>query len=234
MNLLRQLAAFAFLSFTVFSQAAGLEFPERLKEIHATAQDSTVTVDFNFTNKGDRPVTIAKCDPSCSCMKVQISGGKLKYAPGESGVVRATMELGNLTGTQEKTIGLWLEKDPANRPSVKLDVRVRIPVLVSLEPKSVVWSIGAEPETKTIRIVMAEGNPIRVTRVSGTSDAVRYELKTVEEGRKYELFVTPLETKTPVMSAIRIETDCKIAKHRVQQAFAQIRKLTPAEAAANP
>ena len=234
MNLLGQLVAFTVISLAGFTQAAGLEFAELRKEIHAAADASLVTADFKFTNKSDKPVTIAKCDPNCSCMKVQISAGKLKYAPGESGMIRATFEIGNLMGKQEKTIGLWLENDPPNTPSIRLDLRIDIPILVLLEPKSVLWSIDAKLEPKTIHIVMPEGKPIRVTKVTGSLNSFRYELKMVEEGRKYDLIVSPLETKVASMSVIRIETDCEIPKHRVQQAFAQVRKLTSAEAAAIP
>lgn len=214
--------------------AAGLEFTDLLKEVHASADVATVTADFNFTNKGDKPVTIAKTDPGCSCLKVEISGGKFKYAPGESGVVRATFDMGNFSGTVDKMVALWIDDDPADRPSMKLTVRVHIPVLVAVEPKTVKWEIGGQPGPQTIQIRMAEGKPIRVTGVKSSSDAFACEVKTLEEGKKYDLVVTPLAMNVPGMAVIRIETDCALSKHKVQQAFAVVRKATPATAAAKP
>lgn len=212
------------LALAVFTQAGGLEFAETLKEIDAGADASIVTTEFHFTNKGDKPASITKSDPGCSCLKVEISGGKLKYAPGESGVVRTTFEMGNFSGTVDKMVALWIDDDAADKPSTRLTVRVHIPVLVGLEPKTVKWELGAKADPQIIRIQMAEGAPIHVTGVTSSSDSFACELKTVEEGKKYDLIVTPRTLDAPGMSVIRIETDCAVSRHRTQQAFAVMRK----------
>lgn len=229
-----KIATGMWLALAALSQAAGLQFKELLKEINAGANANTITADFNFTNTTDKPVTIAKSDPGCSCLHVQISGGKLKYAPGESGVIRTTFDMGNFSGTVDKVVALWLDADPANKPSVQLTVRVHIPVLVALEPKTVTWSVNGKPEPQTIRITMAEGKPIHVLRVTSSSDSFKTELKAVEEGKKYDLVVTPLVVNAPGIGVLRIETDSDIAKHKVHQAFAVVRKPSTAETAARP
>jgi hypothetical protein len=205
-------------------QAAGLEFSEPLKEVHPPVDVSTYTADFNFTNKSDKPVTIAKADPSCSCIKAQISNGKLKYAPGESGTIRTTFEMGNFSGIVDKTLPIYLEGDPADKPSIQLTLRVHIPVLVGLEPKTLRWEVDGKPDPKTIQIRMAEGQTIRVTKVTSSSEAFKYELKTLEEGKSYDLIVTPMATNAPAITVIRIDTDSEIAKVRTQQAFAVMQK----------
>jgi hypothetical protein len=215
-----------------FAQAAGLEFKELLKEVTATGAASNVVTDFEFTNKTNKPVTIAKSDPGCSCVSVQITGGKLKYAPGESGVIRTTFDMGNYSGTVDKAIAVWLDNDGPNKPSVKLTVRVHIPVLVALEPKTVTWEIGAKPEPRTIQIRMAEGENIQVLGVKSSSETFSTEVKTLEKGKKYDLVVTPLATDGPSLGILRIETDSTISKHKVQQAFAVVRKPTAAETSA--
>jgi hypothetical protein len=204
--------------------AAGLEFSEPIKDVHAPADVATVTESFEFKNLGDKPVTIAKADPTCSCLKIEISGGKLKYAPGESGVVRVTFEMGNFSGVVEKMVAIWLDGDPEDKPSRSVTVRVHIPVLVAIEPKTVKWDIGSEPAPQTIQIRMAEGQTIHVTGVKSSSDHFSTEIKTLEEGKKYDLLVTPKNTTGPGLGVIRIETDCAISKHRTQQAFAVVRK----------
>ncbi len=222
------------LTLAAFVQAGGLEFAAQLKEVHAAADATIVTTDFNFTNKGDKPVTIAKTDPGCSCLKVEISGGKLKYAPGESGVVRTTFDMGNFSGTVDKKVALWIDDDPADKPSMSLTVRVHIPVIVALEPKTVKWNLGAKPDPQTIQIRMAEGKSIHVTGVKSSSPAFKCEVKVVEKGRKYDLIVTPMEMNAPGMSVFRIETDCEISKYAIQQAFAVVRKPSPADGVAKP
>lgn len=220
------------LALAAFAQGGGLEFTETLKEIHAGADASIVTTEFRFTNKGDKPASITKSDPGCSCLKVEISGGKFKYEPGESGVVRTTFEMGNFSGTVDKMVALWIDGDAADNPSTRLTVRVHIPVLVGLEPKTVKWEMGTKADPQIIRIQMAEGKPIHVTKVTSSSESFACELKTVEEGKKYDLVVTPRTLDTPGMSVIRIETDCAISKHRIQQAFAVMRK--PSQPTAKP
>ncbi len=213
------------LALAAISQAAGLEFETPLQELKATADATTVSADFKFINKGDKPVTISKSDPGCSCLKVQITGGKLKYAPGESGVVRTTFEMGNFSGTVDKSVGIWLDDAASASPTLHLTVRVHIPVLVALEPsKTLTWDLGVKPEPKTIRIRMAEGHSIKVTAVQSSSDEFSHELKTVEEGKIYDLILTPISVEVPKMSIFRIETDCAISKHSIQQAFAVVRK----------
>jgi len=225
---------FTWLVLAVFTQAGGLEFTETLKEVDAGADATLVTTEFSFTNKGDKPASITKSDSGCSCLKIEISGGKLKYAPGESGVVRATFEMGNFSGTVDKMVALWINDDSVDNPSTRLTVRVHIPVLVGLEPKTLKWDLGAKADPQIIRIQMAEGESIRVTGVSSSSESFACELKTVEKGEKYDLIVTPRNIDTPGMTVIRVETDCAISKHRVQQAFAVVRKPSPPQTPVKP
>lgn len=220
-----KLAIAIWLSLLALSHAAELKFEELVKDVNAPADAKTVTADFSFTNNSEKPVTIAKSDPGCSCLKVEISGGKLKYGPGESGTLRATFDVGNFSGTVDKVIGLWLDDDSGSTPTMRLTVRIHIPVLIALEPtKTLSWSVGEKAAPQTIQIHMAEGDPIHVTGVKSSSPNFVCEIKTVEDGKKYELVVTPQDTAAPGMSVIRIETDCKIAKHKIQQAFGVVRK----------
>jgi hypothetical protein len=222
------------LALAAISHAQGLEFAEMIKIVNAPADALIVTADFPFTNKSDKSVLIAKSDPGCSCLKVEISGGKLKYAPGESGVVRTTFEMGNFSGTVDKMVALWIDDDAPDKPSKQLTVRVNIPVLVGIEPKTVKWDVGAKPEPQTIQIRMAEGKLIHVVGVKSSSETFSCEVKTLEEGQKYDLIVTPKDLDAPGMGVIRIDTDCEISKHRTQQAFAVARKPAPTSTAPKP
>ncbi len=218
----------------VCAGAAGLEFSQPVKDVHAPADVATVTESFEFKNLGEKPVTITKADPTCSCLKVEISGGKLKYAPGESGVVRVTFEMGNFSGIVDKMVAIWLDDDPPDKPSRSVTVRVHIPVLVAIEPKTVKWDIGAPATPQIIQIRMAEGQAIHVTGVKSSSDLFVTEIKTLEEGKKYDLLVTPKQTTGPGLGVIRIETDCGVARHRTQQAFGVVRKPTANTAESKP
>lgn len=214
--------------------AAALDFPSLLKEVHAPADAKTVTVDFEFSNRTSKAVNVKRYDPTCSCMSVTIKDGKLRYEPGESGLIRAVFDMGNFSGVVDKAVAVYLDGDPEGKPSVVLTSRVHIPVLVVVEPKTLKWDLGGKASPQTIRIAMNHTKPIRVTAVHSSSEAFKRELKTVEEGKSYELTVTPLDINSPTLAIVRIETDCDIPKHKVQQVFGVIRKATPSETAAKP
>lgn len=220
------------LALAVIAQGGGLKFSSLLTEVTAPPNAATVTADFPFTNNGDKLVSIAKTDPGCSCLKVEISGGKLNYAPGESGVVRATFEMGNFSGTVDKVVALWTGTDSDDKPSVHLTARVHIPVLVNLEPKTVKWDIGAKAASQTVEIRMADDQTIHVVGVTSSNPSFKLELKKITDGKRYDLVITPENTDRPAIAVIRIETDCAIARHKLQNAFAVIRKASTVEAAA--
>ncbi len=209
-------------------QAGGLTFEKPLLEIHLAADAKTAVTDFKFENKTDQPVTIARFDKTCSCISVQISGGKQTYQPGEKGVVRATFDLGNFSGVVDKLVILWLAGDPEAKPSITLTVRVHIPVLVVMEPKTLKWGLGSKPEPQKIDLKMDHSKPIKILTTTCSSDAFTLELKTLAEGKHYELWVTPKATAEPALAIIRLETDCEIARHKNQQAFATVRRELPA------
>lgn len=209
---------------------AGLDFPATLKEIHAPANAKIVPAEFEFTNRTEKPITVAKVNPTCSCIAVKIKDGKLEYAPGESGLIRAEFDMGNFSGTVDKVVAIWLDDDPEDKPSLALTVRVHIPVLINLEPKTVKWEIGGKAEPQTIRITMNHTNPIRVIDAKSSSNDFKLEIKPVEEGKNYDLIVTPMDMTSAGLAVLRIETDCELAKYRTQQAFGIIRKPSPGEA----
>lgn len=229
-----KIALAIWLALVALVQAAGLDFKETTKEVHAPADVKKVTADFEFTNRSDKPVTVSRYESTCSCMSVMIKEGKLRYAPGESGLIRAEFDMGNFSGTVDKVVALWIDNAPADKPSLSLTVRVHIPVLVAVEPKTLKWKLNGKADPQSVRVTMNHTKAIRVAKATSTSEAFKLELKTIEEGKTYEVIVTPLDIKTQGLAVIRIETDCDIDKHRTQQAFAVVQKPSPAEALAAP
>lgn len=222
-------ASVIWLALFACTHATGLDFPETRKEVHAPADVKVVSMDFNFTNHTDKPVTIRKYDAACSCIAVKIQDGKLRYEPGESGVVRAEFDMGNFYGAVDKTVLIWQDDDPEAKPSITLTAHVVIPTLVIIEPKTLKWEVNGKPDPQTIRINMDYTKPIKIVSVSSSSEAYSHALKTIEEGKSYELVVTPLDLKNPGLAVFRITTDCAIDKFKFQQAFAQVRKAPPAD-----
>ncbi|MFD2255203.1 DUF1573 domain-containing protein [Luteolibacter algae] len=211
------------LALTTFLSAAGLKFESELIEVDAAVDASVVTSDFKFTNSGSEDIKIVNADAGCSCLSVQVAGGKLIYKPGESGVLRATFEVGSFQGEVNKPILIWLEGDSEEKPSAQVMLRVHVPVMINLEPKTLKWEVGDPAQPKSIEVTMDYEKPIKVLSVSTSNTDFESKLVVVEEGKSYKIEVTPKTTSSPSLTIVRIETDTDVKKQRVQQAFAVIR-----------
>lgn len=207
-----------------FLSAAGLTFKETEKEVSLSLEDTKGYVDYAFKNDSDKRVTIKEAKGFCSCTSVQISGGKKFYDPGESGVIRVNLDMGNETGKVEKAAGIFLEGDNDAEPTHTLKIHVNIPVLVEMEPRSAKWMVGDKMEPKTIVVKMVGEKPIHIQSVTPSTEQFDQELKTIEDGRVYELVITPKDTGKPGLSIFRMQTDCNIKNHGTLQAFAVIAK----------
>lgn len=197
----------------------GLLFPKTLQEVAAAADARVVTTDFEFSNNGDKPVAIRHYDAACSCMSVQVKEGKLQYGPGETGLIRTVFDLGNFAGTVDKVVAIWLEGDRDDQPSIRLTVRVHIPELVKLEPKTLRWQVGGQATPQSVKIHIDHDKPVKILKVSGTNENFRHELITLQEGKEYEIKVNPVGLDSPGIGILRIDTDCDVSRHKIQQAF---------------
>jgi hypothetical protein len=215
--------------------AAELKFETKLRELNVGAEDTKVVTEFPFKNESSEEVEIVEYTAGCSCLTASISpNGKLKYAPGESGIIRSEFELSALAGTVDKSVAIRLKGDPQDQPSLVLTTRINIPVLVEMEPKTLFWNIGEEAKPKSVTLTMKHSEPIKVVKLSGADGRFTQELKTIEEGKKYEVVVTPANTTNVAMGVIHIETDCKLQRHRSHRIFMVVRKQLKSAAAAKP
>jgi hypothetical protein len=216
------------------SVGAGLEFSEPTKKLDAAPDQREIIADFDFSNTGQVPSTIKRYEAACSCTAVKVKGGKLHYEPGESGVIRVRLDLGNLVGRTEKAVQLWLDDDPPTRPSVVLRLDVTIPELVRIEPKTVRWELDDKPEPKVIRLTIDHDAPIRITGVSCGNQVFTTDLKTISEGKEYEVRITPASTAEQSLAVVQITTDSKVARYATQRVFAMVRRPIAGETATGP
>lgn len=215
--------------------AAELKFETKLREITVAADAEKVVAEFPFKNDSKEEVEILEYTAGCSCITASISpADKLKYAPGEGGIIRAEFELSALAGVVEKSVALRLNGDKPDEYSVNLMTRITIPVLVDVEPKTLNWAIGEEAKPKAVTITMNHSEPIRVTKISAADKRFTNELKTIEEGKKYEILITPQSTENVAMGVVHIETDCKLTRHRSQRMFMVIRQALQSAATPKP
>jgi hypothetical protein len=213
--------------------AAGtLKFEQTRKEVTVSNEEKTVTVDYAFKNESDSDALIEKYDAGCPCATVGVKDSKMSYKPGETGTVRIVFDLGMVPGTMDKAVAIFLKGDPINHPSVTLATHIVVPELVRVEPKSLMWDVGSKPEPKTVTVTMKHSEPIKIVSMSGADPRFKQELKTIEEGKKYEVVITPAATDKVGMGVVHLETDCKFDRHRSQRVFMVIRQPLAKQAAA--
>lgn len=209
---------------------AQLAFEATTKDVHVPPQENTALVEFPFKNGGKEAVTLARYESSCSCMDAKVTGGAqgkdgaIRFEPGQSGMVRATFNMNNFSGEVEKVITLYTDKDSNDNPSIRLTAKVHIPVIVDVSPKTVRWDQHESPVAKVVTVRMNYEKPVRLLSAKSGNDRFSLSVKTVEEGKLYEITVTPKDTDTTGIGVIRLETDCPIERHKIQQAFVLIKK----------
>jgi hypothetical protein len=203
--------------------AAGpLTFDKTAKEVDVPFEATSTFVDFSFKNTGSETVVIDRAQSDCPCISSAIKGG-LVIAPGGEGTIRATMDTKALTGVVDKTIGVWLKGDSL-QPSQLLKMKAKIPDLVTVEPKAVIWEIGDAPEPKKVIVTMNPATmPIHVTSLTGADGSFKHEWKEIEKGRKYEITITPVSTDGHRNGVLHLDTDCTYQRHRSHGIFAVVK-----------
>ena len=198
-------------------------FEKSLIEMTAEPDQEEITVEFRFTVKGDKEVEIGEYDAPCTCLEARISdNGRLVWQPGESGTVQGVFKTGNFMGSVDKMIVLRMNGE--TEPSVKLTVRMHIPVLLEIEPKTLFWNQKDAVKSQSFKLTVNGDEPLQILELSGTNENFVEELKTIKEGREYEIVVTPKSLEERAFGLLRIKTDSKHVKHQRYQAFMAIRR----------
>lgn len=209
---------------------AQLIFEKESQTLTPSLSDESVVADYTFTNSSPQPVTILKADADCSCTTAMIAGGKMTYAPGEKGTIRATIAISNLSGKVDKDVKIWLKDGQQTKYTLKTSID--IPAIFDIQPRTIKWSIGEKIEPKTIDITIKGEQAVHILKVQNNNPEFKYELKSIKDGKHYQLIVTAPAAQSPMLNIMRLETDCAIKQHQVQQVFMVIQpaaKPSPAK-----
>ena len=224
MKFLKSIALITWFVFFNHATAGVLVFEKTTIDVLAEPDQDLVVVEFAFKSEGDDAAVIKRHEAHCSCLEAQISdGGRLTWASGEEGTIRGLFEVGNFRGTIAKEISLLM----ADGKRHVLTVRLTMPELVKIEPKTLKWNEGSANERKAFKITINEDFPTNIIGVTSTNEnKFPYELETIEEGKNYKLWVTPSETKVRGFGLLRLVTDSEFKKHKNYQAYVHISKAT--------
>ncbi len=201
------------------STAGSLEFSPAKQILRIDAGEETSTAFIQVTNQGDKPVEITKLKGRCACLSVTIPNRVVQ--PGETQTITGIFETERISGEADKLIAIGTSESGAvdHFVTVTLDV----PPLYVIEEDMTTWERGEEPKTKKAIFRVKRDKPIRVLSATSGRSEVTCEVKTIEEGRLYELHLTPKTTNKQILGMIRIETDCEIEAHARPLAYFSVK-----------
>ena len=197
--------------------ALALEWKAQSQTVATTPFQATQDIVFEFRNNSAQTVTITDLQTNCECLEAQAD--QKSYAPATAGTIKARFTVGDRSGPYERSI--TVVTDEATSP-IRLQVRIEVPEICSLTPRSVRWDIQAPTEGKVIELRPAFGLEISFTEAQSTNAAFAARLETVEPGRLYRVHLAPRSTAEPASAAIRIFGREKTGHDVVVSAYASV------------
>jgi Protein of unknown function (DUF1573) len=206
----------------VFACAAlggfALEWKTRTLTFTTAPFQATQEAVFPFTNAGTKPVTILEVESNCDCLDA--ASDRQVYAPGESGIIRSSFTVGDRLGLYERRIKIVTDENPE---PVRLLVRIEVPELVTLTPRSVAWKLNEPAAEKAVELEVIPGVKIEFSRVLPTSGDFDARLETIETGRRYRVYLKPPATTQPANAAFRIFGRAGSGQDIVVSAYGNVR-----------
>ena len=180
---------------------------------------------FKYENKGDKPIHFNAVRPSCGCTTAALA--KNDVAPGEKGEITATLNIGDRTGLQTKTI--TVETDDPKAPSTVLTLKAMIAQVLELDPPFVVWETGETAKPKTI--LAKAGKDVGVKNIEVTSSSADFTTK-VEPGAgagEFKINVQPKDTAKALNATLTVKPDAATTPAKIYYANARVNPPAPAK-----
>lgn len=183
----------------------------------AEAGQKTVEVTFSLMNEGEKAVEIDRLVSGCECLLVEIDLNPVP--PGEKALITGVFDTEKLRGQSERKITVQLKE--RSRP-VFLTTRIETEPVYTITEEMTSWEIGGEPETKIVEFRVVREEPVRVLSAESKRKEMLCEVVVLEEGRAYDLRLTPDSTESSLLGIVRIETDCELENYARPLAYFSI------------
>jgi Protein of unknown function (DUF1573) len=184
------------------SVRAELKWEQTQLELHPAVGDKEAVGHFKYKNTGNTPIHFKSVHSSCGCTTAQSQ--KDQVAPGDSGEITATFNIGDRTGTQVKSVTVETD-DPAHATTV-LTLKSVIPQMLEVQPSLVYWQGGEAPKAKTVSVKAGKDFPVKEIKVTPVSTDFQVKVNKVGEG-EFKIEVQPRDTTRPVATTFAIQPD---------------------------
>ena len=193
-----------FLVLLAVAAPAELKWEQNTVELHPSSGDKQAVAHFKYENTGSTPVHFKSVKASCGCTTTQTQ--KEIVNPGEKGEVIATLNIGDRTGQQVKTVTVQTDDPNPTQATTILTLKANITPALEIKPTFVYWTSGEEAKTKKVSIKAAKEFPVKEITIKSNSQ--NFESK-VEPGKpgEWTVEVTPKDTSHPMGTALLLQTD---------------------------
>lgn len=166
---------------------AELKFEQTELELHPSVTDANAVAHFKYENTGSKPVHIASVQTSCGCTVASLKSNDV--APGDKGEIIATLNIGNRTGKQHKTVTVMTD-DPAH-PQTVLTLNAVIPTLLEVQPIFVFWKQDEPLQPKVITVKAGKDSPVTKVAVTSSDPEITTKVEAGAEAKQWKINVLP-------------------------------------------
>ncbi len=170
---------------------ATIAFESLTVDLGTVIRGESASRHITFTNSGSEPLVLIDVKTSCGCTTVQ--GAQQTVAPGGRGSFELKLDTARFIGDMAKTADV---ESNASNGVVRLTVKAKVWSPVSLNPPGVTFGSvikGTKVEPRVVEITVTEPEPLKLGGITCSNPYFHTEMKTVEEGRKYQLTVSVAE-----------------------------------------
>jgi hypothetical protein len=166
-----------------------------------------VNCEFKFKNTGDGTLKMTrKPKAGCGCTIPKLD--KMKYAPGESGVIKVRFHSIPTPGNVTKHITVF-SNDPKN-PKLDLTIKAEVEIAISTTPKILTLNLKkANAGIIPIVITAKDGKPFSINNFTSTGSVITADFDKTKKATKYTFMakVDLKKLKTRLNGNIKITID---------------------------
>src|SRR5438477_2774528 len=168
-----------------------IKFDQAIYDFGKVNSGEVVKHAFVFTNIGTATLEIKDVRPGCGCTTAGTWDKSVE--PGKTGSIPLQFNSANFGGAVTKSATVSCN-DPS-QTNVILQIKGTVWKPIDVTPTMAVFNVSSEVqtnETKIVKIVNNLDEPITLSDLQCTNKSFQAELKTVKEGKEFELHITAI------------------------------------------
>src|SRR5438876_3954423 len=168
-----------------------IQFAEIVYDFGKVNSGQLVKQSFVFTNIGTATLEIKDVRPGCGCTTAGTWDKVVE--PGKTGSIPLQFNSANFGGTVMKQATVTC--NDLSQSNVLLQIKGTVWKPIEVTPTMAVFNISSEAQTndtKVVRIVSNLDQPLTLSDLQCTNSSFKAELKTVKEGKEFELQITAI------------------------------------------